>query len=250
MVVRQTQRFLNGWSQCGITHADIALRRPTGAWWQQLDRPLDQLPIPFARAANCQRAEIYVRPARGRLASFLFLDDLPTTAACRLIATTAGIAVHTSIPGGCQLWLALTKPIDEHRRTGLQRHLARRLNADPASISGEHFGRLPGLRNWKRGGCWVTIRATNFQSDRLDPDSFPTEDYAAQPIDSVSFTSRTGCDRSPSAQEWGWVCGALENGLHLQEIRRRLIQRAIHRRGSDTERYVDLTIRNAIASHR
>lgn len=250
MVVRQTQHFLDRWSQCGITHADLALRRPTGAWWQQLDLPLDQLPISFARAANCQRAEIYVRPARGRTAPFLFLDDLPTTVACRLIATTAGIAVHTSIPGGCQVWLALTKPIDENRRTELQRHLARRLNADPASISGEHFGRLPGLRNWKRGGCWVTIRATNLQSDRLDPEALLTESETAPRTNPESFPSRTGGDRSPSAQEWGWVCGALENGLPLSEIRQWLIQRAIHRRGFDTERYVDLTIRNAIAGHR
>lgn len=238
--------FLDAWRRLALHRADLAIRTPTGAWRQVLDRPLDQLPIAWARARNCNHCDIYIRPARGTPWPYIFLDDLPKPIACRLIAKHPGIAIHTSFAGGCQVWLALTSSIHEHQRTCLQRSLAKSLCADPASISGEHYGRLAGLRNWKRHGTWISLLATNFQAQPLDldicdrPDQTPPSASLPNPIRTCD-----GPDHSDSAREWGWVCGAIEHGLPIDLIRQRLHQQARTRRHHDTDRYVELTVRNA-----
>jgi hypothetical protein len=241
--------FLKTWRQFGIDKADIALRRPSGAWWQSLNHDLDHIPLSLARAANCQRSDIFIRPARGLPWPYLFLDDLALPVAYRLIAAHAGIAVHTSPAGGCQAWIALTVPIQEHQRTIFQRILAAQLHADPASISGDHYGRLPGLRNWKRLGVWVTLRASNLRASALDPASLIEQASGGQTPPAIRTSQSTvpGHDISDSAREWGWVCGALEHGLPIEQVRQQLLLRARLRRGADAERYVELTLRNALA---
>lgn len=238
--------FLDAWRRLDLHRADLAIRTPIGAWCQILNRPLDKLPIAWARARNCQRCDIYIRPARGTPWPYLFLDDLPKSTACRLIATHRGIAIHTSLVGGCQVWLALASSIHEHQRTCFQRTLAKSLGADPASISGEHYGRLAGLRNWKRHGTWISLIATNFQAQPWNSDSCnqpsPITASASPP---EPRPSRGGPDRSASAREWGWVCAAIEHGLPIDYIRQRLHQQARTRRHHDTDRYVELTLRNA-----
>jgi len=248
---RLVARLLQVWRRCGVTHADVALRRPSGSWWATRGLSLSRLPPSWAAAANARHADIFVRPARGGSAAFAFLDDLPLPVALRLIATTAGCAIFTSPAGGCQAWLILTTPIDESRRTALQRTLARHHGADPGSISGDHYGRLPGLRNWKRGGCLVTPRAVNLDAPPLDPDRW--SDPAAHAPDSSDAAPhpRHATAHRPridhSAHEWGWVCGALEHGVPEDRIRHLLLLRAIPRRGHDAERYVDHTLRRARA---
>jgi hypothetical protein len=164
---QHTERMLEWWSLCGITRADLAVRRQTGIMIWHRDRPLLELPLPWARAENVRRADVYVRPARHQAGAkgadsgyawpLVLLDDLPLDAAWNLARTHRALIVRTSRIGGCHLWIACDRDLTETERKNLQQCLAHQWGADPASTSGEHLGRLAGFKNWKRHGVWVKI---------------------------------------------------------------------------------------------
>jgi hypothetical protein len=241
--------MLEAWHQAGIERADLAVRTVNVAMLWDADCPLEQLPLAFARAHNVKQADIYVRPARGYPWPMLFLDDVAVPMARRIARKYATLAVHTSTLGGCHLWLPLTCALDEQQRGHVQRWLIPRIGADPGSVSGEHLGRLAGMKNWKRGGQWVNIlHRPSSRASAWDP---------APALQSASHVKRLviapcapprppGVDRSESAREWGWVCGALEAGLSPTAVYQRLLNQASPRRGPDAERYARYTVARAI----
>ncbi len=245
----QSAAMLNGWSQAGITCADLVVRRPDGAMLWQHDCSLARLPLPWAKAHNVKHGDVYIRPARGYPWPVVFLDDV-TPEKARLIARKyATVVVHTSPSGGCHLWLRVAIALDEHQRYQAQRWLVPRAGADPGSVSGEHLGRLAGMKNWKRHGVWVNLLdGGNTQAPPWDP----TPALQATPPDGRSLTTtssahhRAGVDCSESGLEWGWVCGALEAGISPDTVHRQLVERASQRRGRDAERYATYTIKRAI----
>jgi len=244
-----TTTMLEAWHQAGIERADLAVRKRNGAMLWSADCPLDHLPLAFASAHNVQQADIYVRPARGSPWPMVFLDDVAVTMAQRVAKHYATLLVHTSTQGGCHLWLRLTRALDEQQRRHVQRWLIPRLGADPGSVSGEHLGRLAGMKNWKRGGQWVNIlHRPNAHSSAWDPT--PALQSAPHVQRSVIAPCApphpSGVDRSESAREWGWVCGALEAGLAPVVVYQRLLEHASARRGPDAERYARHTIARAI----
>jgi len=115
----------------------------------------------FKVVTNVRRADVYVRPARSRAWPLVFLDDVPLRLAHRIVAKHGALAIETSSAGGCHIWLRTAWPLDEAGRKQAQRWLSIRVGSDPASTSGEHLGRLPGFRNWKRGGPWVNLVAAH-----------------------------------------------------------------------------------------
>jgi hypothetical protein len=245
----QSIAMLNGWGQAGITRADLVVRRPDGAMLWQHDCPLDRLPLPWARAHNVRRGDIYIRPARGYSWPMVFLDDVIPEKARLIARKYATVIVHTSPSGGCHLWLWVTTTLDEHQRYQAQRWLVPRAGADPGSVSGEHLGRLAGMKNWKRHGVWVNVLdCGNPQAPPWDPtpalQAMPPDD---RPLTSISRVRRSsGVDYSESAREWGWVCGALEAGTSPDTVYQQLVERASLRRGRDAERYASHTIKRAI----
>ena len=244
-----TATMLHGWAQAGIDCADLAIRRPDGAMLWQRDCPLSRLPLPWARAHNVKHGDVYIRPARGYSWPLVFLDDV-TPEKARLIARKyTTVVVHTSPCGGCHLWLRVATALDEHQRYQAQRWLVARAGADPGSVSGEHLGRLAGMKNWKRHGVWVNVLdCGNQQAPPWDP----TPALQPTPPDDRPLTATpgrqhgAGVDCSESAREWGWVCGALEAGISPDTVYQQLVERASQRRGRDAVRYASYTIKRAI----
>lgn len=244
-----TATMLDAWHRAGIERADLAVRIVNGAMLWYADRPLDRLPLAFARAHNVKQADIYVRPARGYPWPMVFLDDVAVLMARRIAGKYATLAVHTSTHGGCHLWLHLTCALDEQQRCHVQRWLIPRIGADPASVSGEHLGRLAGMKNWKRGGEWVNIlHRPSSRASAWDPTpALQSASHVKRPVIAPSAPPRSSrVDRSESAREWGWVCGALEAGLSPTAVYQRLLNHASPRRGPDAERYARYTLARAI----
>jgi hypothetical protein len=246
---QHTAAQLHAWAQAGITHADLAVRRADGAMLWQHDCALAQLPLPWARAHNVRSADVYLRPARGYSWPLVLLDDVALPIARRISRKYAAVVIRTSPAGGCHLWLCLTTALDERQRCQAQRWLATRVGADPGSVSGEHLGRLAGMKNHKRGGVWVNLLAcTRGSAPPWDPTpALPqtaTDHCASAP--NRKNREHSGTDCSESAREWGWVCGALEAGIPHENVYRQLLARATPRRGRDAERYARYTIAKAI----
>lgn len=242
----------NFWAWCGITHIDCANRFPSGAWVNNYDCSLCRKSLAGVRSANARRqADAYIRPARDRPAALIFLDDVHINRAHHLLANHAGLAIRTSSAGACHLWLRLTTPCTVATRAALQRHLLPQAAADPASVSGDHYGRLAGTRNHKRGGCWITCLAENRHAPAIDPMAIlSTPDTNRSTADTTGAAHRVQHrrpDTSASAREWGWVCGQLANGIPADRVLARLIEAARPRRGTDTERYARYTVTKAAA---
>jgi len=248
-----TRAMLAWWAAVGVDRADLAVRRTDDSFAWHLDRPLDDLPLPWARAENVGECDVYIRPARCGEWPLLFLDDVETRQARAIAAKYAAIVVQTSPAGGCHVWLACDRPLGEESRARAQRWLAQRIDADPASVSGEHLGRLAGLKNWKRGGTWVNIVATSAPAGRRWD---PTPALTGSADDGVGLVAgpqhrsrrrSSGRDRSESGREWGLVCSALEAGYCPDVVCRRLLARAAPRKGRHAEAYARRTVERAIA---
>jgi len=245
-----TTAMLHWWSRAEISRVDLAVRRLDSAmiWHRNLPLALDleRLPLAWARAENLRRAEIYVRPARGEAWPLLFLDDVRTDLARRIAGKYSAAVIQTSSAGGCHVWLRCSSALDEAARRDAQRWLARRCGADPASISGEHLGRLAGFKNWKRGGTWVNVIATTDVAPWRPPEGALAKAHATCQPATADDLSRSARDSSASGKEWAWVCARLERGDCAGSLVSSLAELARTRRGKDAERYARRTVRRAI----
>ena len=133
----------------------------------------------------------------------------------------------------------------ESKRTQAQRWLARRTDADRASTSGEHLGRLAGFRNWKRSGAWVNTVA----SSAIRPwDPAPAlKEPAAPSRPRTAGPSHRGTDTNPSGRDSAWKCSLFEAGHDPGSVYHRLVERTRSKRGSDAERYARHTVNQAVA---
>lgn len=235
--------MLDWWAAADLHRTDLAVRRH-GAMVRHCDVIASERLLRWAAALNARSGEVYIRPARGYAWPVILLDDLDRALALRIAAKYGALVVHTSPEGGCQLWLRCSYPLAEAQRRTAQRWLARRCTSDPASTSGEHFGRLAGHRNWKRAGCWVDVLRSS-TTRAWDP-TIALQDSAPQSgAPAPQRSPAAALDRSASAQEWGWVCGLLEAGESSSVVQDRLSHAARQRRGPDAERYALHTVRQA-----
>ena len=242
----QTRVMLDWWASTGVDRTDLAVRRSTGSMLWHRDLALPALPLPWARAENAHRADVYIRPARGHAWPLVFVDDVAVDRARAVARQVDALLVETSPAGGCHVWLHCDRVLDEHDRTRVQRWWVDRLAGDPGSVSGEHLGRLVGFKNWKRGGCWVNLLAASHRrgpwhvAEALIP--VPTPRTAHRQLQ----TRNGPRDTSPSGHDWAWVCTLLEHGHSPGRIYARLVDRARVRRGADAERYARRTVEHAL----
>lgn len=264
-----TRAMLAGFQAAGVDRVDLAVRSPEGLMLWQRNRPLsldpgarmrapgEGLPLAWLRAANVNCSEIYIRPARGFDWPLVFLDDVAVPVAMKVIHRHGGLAVMTSARGGCHLWLPCARPLDEEGRCRVQRWLAGQFGADPASISGEHLGRLAGFKNWKRCGCWVNVLGCclgpgdarkNLEIPPTILDGREAPQGCCRPVGPAEplSRSRSGHDTSPSGMDWAWACNMLEAGMDPEAVRRELVAMARSRRGPDAERYARRTVEKAM----
>jgi hypothetical protein len=243
-----THAMIDWWATSGLARADLAVRRHTGSLIWHRDVALEALPLAWARAENAHQADVYIRPARGAAWPVAFVDDVAPDRARHLAGAHDVLVVETSPQGGCHVWLACDRPLTEDERAVVQRWWVARLDGDPASVSGEHLGRLAGFKNWKRHGCWVNVRAASRASRPWNP----AVALAARPPSAIRAPARYAPhpgnhDTSPSGRDWGWVCALLEAGLAPHVVYAQLVQRAQRRRGADAERYARRTTEKAVA---
>ncbi len=239
-----TTSMLEWWSSVGIGTVDLAVRRHDATMIWHRDVAPSNLPLAWARAENARRADVYIRPARGHSWPLVFLDDLPPAMAQAIARKYDALVVHTSPQGGCHVWLRCSTALDEDQRRTAQRWLSHRVNADPASTSGEHLGRLAGFKNFKRRGVWINVLDASLRNRLWNPQLDGTH---ARGDLLPPRTSASGTDTSASGREWGWVCGLLESGTNPHDVYLNLVEHARSRRGSDAERYARRTIDRALA---
>lgn len=250
-----TERMLGWWARIGIDRADLAVRRADGTMLWQRDIDLEELPLSWARAENVRRGEVFIRPARGRNWPVIFLDDVEVGVSKDVARKYAALVVRSSAEGGCHVWLRCSSSLCESDRREAQIWVAKRVGADPASVSGEHLGRFAGFKNWKRDGEWVNVLEASIDRPDWNP-SAAFDDGVGWPVQ-VEKDVASGCvqnqdrrlanvDRSESGKEWGWVMGALEAGMDPESVRARLAERARKRRGKDADRYARHTVARAM----
>lgn len=178
-----TTAMLRWWQRVGVWLADLAIKRNDGRMLWHRSKPIESLPLAWARSENARRSEVYIRPARGHSWPVVLLDDVVPSVAVRITKKYDALLVQTSSQGGCHLWLSCSRFLDEAQRHRAQRWLQLRVEADPGSTSGEHLGRLAGFKNWKRGGTWVNVIGDRLESRRWDPKL--EDDTAAAPTSPV-----------------------------------------------------------------
>jgi hypothetical protein len=258
MPTRSIQSLLKWFGEAGVPRFDLAIQRrdrignagaflaPCSTRAEDLDPVQVEIRLAWLRAENAQGSDIYFRPFRHQAWPMVFLDDLKPSLALKIAGKYRAAVLETSL-GSCHLWLALASPLKEMDRTKVQRDLVIRLQgaADPGSISGDHWGRLPGFRNRKPGrNCWVNLLSLT-DSRPYHPNPPPHLFTQGGPV-VHPVRKRRQDDLDNSRLEWGWVCGCLENGIPASDVLQQLIERARRRRGDqDAIRYARYTVKKA-----
>lgn len=274
---RQQRAFLDFFERHSVTHVNLATLGRARADGKRVmkgdararDRAETEKSLGWAWYEN-QRggAEVYVRPARwmpdGTLASWplIFLDDVNPDQAAKIAAQFSAMVIETS-PNRCHVWLAVSRPLDEDERKALQRHLIAEHGGDGGSVSGEHFGRLAGFKNHKRGGCWVNIKTIGTGLLYPVPADVDVDVEApfARPHSSDTRAARASpglysSESSESEREFGYIIGRLRwlsrnAPERMQEeaerLKAELIERARARGKRDPQQYAERTIVAATA---
>lgn len=287
---QQFESMLAFFRRHAVTHVNLAalVKLPSGntsMMHHDMPRTLDAAvqSLPWARSENAAEHDIHIRPARyldGVPASWsmVFLDDVPPTMAKSIADKYPSCVIETST-GRCHVWIATKQALTEQQRAAVQTSLVKRLHAlsisyaDPASTSGEHFGRSPGFKNWKRGGVWSNLKwvtSGNPLDAELHLPSMENPSETGQSSKGVAPISPhpRGCSvlnnsfGSPSESEFGWVIGRLrwwtQSGRAVADaegfIIRKIAERALDRGKRSTveaaEEYARRTFKAAVSKLR
>ena len=252
MGILETQRnFLELLYRFGIDRLDFGVRRQDGTFIQRDLQSLDpqgiKKALPFLRAENVRRSDVYFRPAQQESWPVIFLDDL-TKQETRGIARKYQSWIIETSPELHHVWVRTDRPLSREERYLEQSRIVSLGIGDPGSVSGEHYGRFPGFRNWKRQGTWVNlISAPDAKLSRLPTSASSPPRGGRRGSSGRPFTGVGGNDASESGREWGWVCGSVEHGRDPDEIRRKLETRAHDRGKNDPEGYARRTVAKALS---
>lgn len=249
----QLSAFLDWLLQIRVDRYDLAVIRfgknnPEGIFIPgstNVDHQKLQASLAWLKYENSQTSGVYFRPARGYAWPLVFLDDVTPTKAYRLADTHNAALIETS-PSKYHVWLGLDQPLDEHDRYRAQSELAKKIGADMGSVSGEHWGRLPGFKNRKPGkDNWVNLR--RLTSVQPYPATAHVVGEIKQDVEKTTRkTQATQTDEQDASEvEWKFVRSALEAGVAPSIVYQRLLEHCASRRGSDAKRYADLTLRKA-----
>jgi RepB DNA-primase from phage plasmid len=254
MALKQLRRQIHWFCSNGIHHVDLAIRvpkqpgidyrSPDWSWRMHRNIVTDEIQKSWQawiRHMNATGSDIYIRPHGEGSFAFLFLDDLPLEKARRVATKYASCIVETS-PGNTQVWLLTTACLSKGERAQAQQHLRDLGCTDPGSVSGDHFGRLCGLKSQKRQ-CWVNL-STISSARRYDvvltksPPSFPLPEGGRRCASSLSS--------SQSERDFGWVCGRLRAGHQVEQILLDLERKATERGKKNPKQYAQRTVINAL----
>lgn len=246
--MKQTEWQLRWFDEHLVVNLDLAVRRPDGTFVSKDSCDLDGVGVirclPWIRYENArQRADVYVRPARGHTWPVVFLDDVDPSVSRMVSRKYSALVIQTSQAGGCHVWLSVSRPLDESERSSAQRFLQQQLGSDPGSISGEHWGRLAGTKNHKRDGCWVNVLYAS-DGPPWEP-VLSSPDVGEESKRSARLADR-GSTRDESVAEFAWCCHRIREGLSLPQIETELSKRALKRGKRNPVDYAKRTARAAL----
>lgn len=107
--------------------------------------------------------DIYIRPMQSESEDsivsypYFVLDDVPVDTARQIAAQNRAMVVKTSEVGGCQIWIITKESLTRQQRLKVQQHYQKVVGSDVGAVSGVQLSRMPGFKNFKRGGCWVNV---------------------------------------------------------------------------------------------
>ncbi|MER3447935.1 MAG: hypothetical protein C4291_14395 [Candidatus Dadabacteria bacterium] len=221
MKYKQAKEMWQFFETCGVGLLNLAVKTKHGFKGHSRARSKEEFEraLDWAWYENRCGAEVYVRPARflpdGSAAKWpvVFLDDLKQNVALSIAREYRALVVRTST-NNCQVWIVSDKELSEDQRASLQERLARMYGGDRASTSGEHYGRLAGFWNHKRG-CNVEIVYISPSSVR----KLETDSLLAGPVSSggppvtkklkLQDSTSHNESKSESEREFGFVIGRL-----------------------------------------
>jgi len=274
----QIKAFLSWFCQHGVIFFDIHIRKPkgvnedynTGNWvWithnENVSAEYIQTKLlPWIKYENANGSDIYFRPHKDAAQPVIFLDDVPVGSALKVAKKYTACVVETST-NNTQVWLATDKRLNKDRRKIAQRFLKDKGYTDPGSISGDHLGRLCGVKSLKHK-TWVNLLKAsivkpycpviNFSSPIADcSENFYGKNIGAPTkfIDingGLCASKLTGCDKSASGQEWGWVLGMLRNNMDPNSVEELLTNAASGRDKKNAANYACHTVKKAIIAVR
>ena len=280
--IEQIQMFLNWFCYQGVATFDIHVRKPgspnedykTGNWiWLTHNenvsiKGIRSKLLSWIRMSNAQGSDIYFRPHKDSVHPIIFLDDVPTGKAIKVAKKYTTCVVETS-RNNTQIWLATDKALDKDERRIAQKSLSAKGYTDPGSISGDHLGRLCGVKSQKHSSWINLIKISSEKSytpieDSKSNISPPTYTMANNYLinESITLSQKMGfnkggvcaskkissiTDSSPSGKEFGWVLGMFRAGIEYATIKEKLYVEAINRGKPNAKKYVEYTLQKAIA---
>jgi len=233
---QQQEQFFQWFAKMDVHRFDIQLRERTSHDQKSSDswrwlRPSLNISIgsyflryaSWARFMNSRGGDVYIRPHGESEHGVVFLDDLPFDKALQVSEKYACCVVSTS-ENNTQVWLATDRKLSKGERKRVQSWMTSVGYTDPGSVSGDHLGRLCGLRSQKRN-CWVNLVVTTFgerYSPKIEPHlSSPLGEacVSPSPLQSIKMPQNS---QSPSEREFGWAVGALKHGVSFNNVINRL----------------------------
>jgi len=193
--------------------------------------------LKWCRFKNMRGSDIYIRPHRHKDQPILFLDDLDIKSSTKVSQKYTSLVVQTSA-NNTQMWIVTDHALNQANRLRAQRYISNLGYSDKGSISGEHLGRLCGVKSQKRN-CWVNLIIDS--SKRKYPPKLEL---------SPSFSRRGACaynnsNHSESEVEFIEVLKKIRKGIPLYEIELWLTQKAEHRGKRQSQKYTQRTIEKA-----
>jgi hypothetical protein len=277
---KQIETFLGWFNDLGVTSFDIHIRKPDtpgedyklGNWkWLTQNEKITadyilKTLLPWIRYENAHGSDIYFRPHKNENYAVVFLDDVSMSNAMKIAKKYTACIVETS-QKNTQIWLGINRSCDTFERKMIQISLKNKGFSDPGSISGDHLGRLCGVKSQKHN-TWVNLvtisRVQPYIPDYDNENTIPISPLnlckkkiytknnnlgiAPQLTNNggecASFKSES-FDSSQSGKEFGWVLGMLRKGYDYNTVADKLYAVANKRNKKSPEIYVKRTLNNA-----
>jgi len=251
---QQQAEFFQWFSKMGVHHFDIQIRTPI--WqagektWRWLN-PIYNISVgyyflklsPWLKYMNVGGADIYMRPSRDGHHPVVFLDDLSVERATIVSRKYSSCVVLTS-ENNTQVWVGIDRKLSKAERKTAQSQLRDLGYTDPGSISGDHLGRLCGVKSYKRD-CWVNLLTTSLEKKYSPKLTHLSPARKGQACVSLLSMRPSQNGSSQSERDFGWATGLLKSGKTKESVVRDLLDTAILRGKGNPLLYADRTVNKA-----
>ena len=262
---QQQELFFRWFVKMGVHRFDIQMQEPdpsaesTTKSWRWLKPSLNISTGTFflkfskwVKFINAKGGDIYIRPHGEASHALIFLDDLSIEKALQISRKYASCVVCTS-KDNTQVWLATDEKLSKIERKNTQSWMKGIGYTDPGSTSGDHLGRLCGVRSQKRD-CWVNLLVTTSGTKYTPPligDQPPIspplrgEACASESLAAEASTAKSTKNQKPQSQserDFVWAMGAMRRGMLFSDVMDHLVASAKRRGKRNADLYAQRTV--------